>query len=129
MVIVICHFIFFCFFIIFYNLFLFFIFYFKKYPPVNPTTCHISKSMFYIQFGLYIHYYIQFSSNFFFKLNNFVHLETETKFNFYINVIMMFLLKFTFLLNILVQRYNYFNIRMKILRMRTNFKILDQRWC
>jgi len=37
---------------------------------------------------------------FFKKLRNFAPFQIEIKFNFYVNVIMMFLFKFTFLLNI-----------------------------
>jgi len=58
------------------------------------------KSVLYIQFGIFV-IIVQFAPNFFFEFNNFfVSLLIETKFNFYINVILIFLLKFSFLLNI-----------------------------
>jgi len=66
--------------------------------------------MFYIQFGPYSLFFVQFS-------HNFVPPEIDTKFNFYIKLIMIFLLQFTSLLNILVEGYYYFKIRTKILRM------------
>jgi len=40
---------------------------------------------------------------FFFKLNNIVPLRIETKFNFYINVTQIFLLKLLVLLNIFIK--------------------------
>jgi len=52
--------------------------------------------------GSDIYYFVQFFSTFFLKLNNFVSLQIEAKFNFYINVILIFLLKFILLLNILI---------------------------
>jgi len=53
-----------------------------------------------IQFGHYICYFCSICPIFFFELSNFVFLQIENKFNFYINVIMMFLLILKFLLNI-----------------------------
>jgi len=61
----------------------------------------MSRLVFYIQFGPNIHYFFQFGPNIFFlNLTFFVPLKLETKFNLYINVIWIFLLKFIFLLNI-----------------------------
>ena len=45
-------------------------------------------------------YYIEFFHNLFFNLTFFVLLQIEIKFNLYINVIWIFLLKCIFLLNI-----------------------------
>jgi len=45
--------------------------------------------------------FVQFNLNFL-KLNNFVHLQIYIKFNSYINIVMIFLIKFKFLLNIFV---------------------------
>jgi len=45
--------------------------------------------------------FVQFNLNFL-KLNNFVHLQIDIKFNSYINIVMIFLIKFKFLLNIFV---------------------------
>jgi len=61
----------------------------------------MSGLVFYIQFGHNIRYFFQFGPNlFFFKFNIFVLLQIEIKFNLFINVIWIFLLKCIFLLNI-----------------------------
>ena len=78
------------------------------------------ESIFYIQFDLYTCYFCLILSKFCLKLKNFVLPEIDTKFNFYIKLIMIFLLKFTYLLNIFVEGYYYFKIRIKNLRMTTN---------
>jgi len=58
-------------------------------------TCH-SQCHFYIQFIFYLRYFYAIQSQFF--LNEVILLlpKIEVKFNFFINVIMIFLLKFNF---------------------------------
>ena len=84
-----------CHFVVFLN-FLFYFFWiflnFFKCPCANPVVCHVAKSIFYIQFGPYICYFCSIRSQFLLTLTNLVPIEDVTKFNFYIKVIMMWIL-------------------------------------
>jgi len=65
---------------------------FFKCPRVNPVVCHVSKSIFYIQFGPYICYFCSIRSKFLLTLTNLVPIKDVTKLNLYIKVIMMWIL-------------------------------------
>jgi len=75
-----------CHFVVFLN-FLFYLFF--KCSRVNPVVYHVSKSIFYIQFGPYICYFCSIKSQFLLTLTNLDPIEDVTKINFYIKVVMI----------------------------------------
>ena len=95
------------FFWIFY--FIFFEFFFKS-SRVNLIVCHMLKSIFYIQFGPYIYYFCSIRSQFLLTLTNLVPIKDVTKLNFYMKVIMMWIL--IYYIKIFKKNVN-FNIKIK----------------
>jgi len=121
------------FFWIFFEFFLNFFLNFFKCPCVNLVVYHVSKSIFYIQFGPYICYFCSIRSQFLLTLTNLVLVKDVTKFNFYIKVIMMSIL--IYYIKIFNKNVNFnikikfsFNLeRTKLVNVNKNWDLIEQK--